>query len=537
MKYMSKLLALVLALTMVLALATAALAAEDLDSENNKYTIKINNGVAGETYTAYKVFDVTLATSTGNTADSGFSYSIGGNSGWWSTLIDGVTADADGVYDNTTYGLKFTPSASDSAVYIIESTMTADQAAKLAAALNQVTQKPAAAGKIASYDAESANTINVTDSGLGYYFIDTTLGSLCSLDTTNQDVTINEKNTTPTLAKKIVVKNDQSADTDAESTTASIGDTINYKITVTAGKGTDKEIVVHDVMDRGLSLNMTGSTPAIGDFTFKKGDTEITDTTGWSVKAGEETGNDVTACTFEITIPESYAKTLDENDRIVITYSAKLNKDAEIAPKTNNNTAWLTYSNQTSTKAAVTVTTYSFDLIKTGPKDTTNTDNYPVLTGAKFKLYGTKIDGNETVTDKDNEITLYKVEGTDSYYRPAVGNETGVAIEAGEVTIKGLASGTYHLIETDAPAGYNKLAEPVVVKIETGNLTNTASSDNTYTRGSTSADTGIHIVNQTGTELPSTGGIGTTIFYVLGGILVVGAGVLLVTKKRMSDAQ
>ena len=103
-------------------------------------------------------------------------------------------------------------------------------------------------------------------------------------------------------------------------------------------------------------------------------------------------------------------------------------------------------------------------------------------------------------------------------------------IEAGKVTVKGLDANTiYWLEETEAPAGYNKLASRVRVEIEEANLTTTMTGD-TWATG----NGGVQITNQAGTELPSTGGMGTTIFYVLGSILAVGAIVLLVTKKRMS---
>ena len=109
--------------------------------------------------------------------------------------------------------------------------------------------------------------------------------------------------------------------------------------------------------------------------------------------------------------------------------------------------------------------------------------------------------------------------------------ETGTVTEittdaTGKFTIKGLDADTYYLTETAAPAGYNKLAGPVTIVI----------GENGVVNGTTEAPQGVDevkVLNQSGAELPSTGGIGTTIFYVLGGVLVVGAAVLLVTKKRM----
>ena len=160
-----------------------------------------------------------------------------------------------------------------------------------------------------------------------------------------------------------------------------------------------------------------------------------------------------------------------------------------------------------------------FDIIKTD-------SSKKVLTGAKFELYDAVTGGSK--------IDLVKV--SDGVYRVATATEkstegfTSAVIEAGKATVKGLDANTiYWLEETEAPAGYNKLASRVRVEIEEANLTTTMTGD-TWATG----NGGVQITNQAGTELPSTGGMGTTIFYVLGSILAVGAIVLLVTKKRMS---
>ena len=113
-----------------------------------------------------------------------------------------------------------------------------------------------------------------------------------------------------------------------------------------------------------------------------------------------------------------------------------------------------------------------------------------------------------------------------NYVVNTAGTGTSAKIVAGNVTIKGLAAGTYYLQETKAPTGYNKLAGRKEFTIGTENLTATIT-NNKYVSG------GVEVENKAGSLLPSTGGIGTTIFYIIGGILVVGAAVLLVTKKRM----
>ena len=157
-----------------------------------------------------------------------------------------------------------------------------------------------------------------------------------------------------------------------------------------------------------------------------------------------------------------------------------------------------------------------FKYTKTGETET-------ALAGAKFTL--------SKNADGSNPIAL--VSKGNNVYRVAKTGETGTVTEittddTGKFTIKGLDADTYYLTETAAPAGYNKLAGPVTIVI----------GENGVVNGTTEASQGVDevkVLNQSGTELPSTGGIGTTIFYVVGGILVVGAVVLLVTKKRMNS--
>lgn len=193
---------------------------------------------------------------------------------------------------------------------------------------------------------------------------------------------------------------------------------------------------------------------------------------------------------------------------------------AVIYPGPNTNETKLVYGEGSETTWDKTETfTYQFDLVKTKTDKT-------VLDGAEFKLYDAKTGGNEiALIDESNGV--YRVA---TAAEKAAEGFVSATIKAGKVTIKGLDSGTYYLEETKAPAGYNVLAERVEVKIDHANLTATVEGD-TYVSG------GVQVINQTGAELPSTGGIGTTIFYVVGGLLVVAAGVLLVTRKRMSKSE
>ena len=153
---------------------------------------------------------------------------------------------------------------------------------------------------------------------------------------------------------------------------------------------------------------------------------------------------------------------------------------------------------------STTTTTHSFSVFKHA-KD--STDN---LADAVFSL-------------KKNGAVVSLIKLNDTNYRVAMPGETGAVttfatVEGGDIVIWGVDSDSdYTLLETEAPAGYNKLTAEVEV---------TVSADN-----ATRAD----VENQTGAELPSTGGIGTTLFYVVGGLMVAGALVVLVSKKRMEE--
>ena len=183
--------------------------------------------------------------------------------------------------------------------------------------------------------------------------------------------------------------------------------------------------------------------------------------------------------------------------------------------------------------------TYSND-----PTDSTKTTITPPQ---EQKVYTSKIvidkfeSGNENIKLPNAKFVLYKEEKTGEtvskvYYQwdetakkvkwvKDMNDATVVTTnEKGEATFGGLADGTYYLVETEAPAGYNPLTAPLEVKVE--------GSSTDITKLSVTAK----VANKTGTTLPSTGGMGTTVFYVLGSALVLGAVVLLVTKKRMSDA-
>lgn len=473
MHYTRKIASLLLALVMVFALATTAFATQQGTIEGGSITI--NNAVSGQTYKAYQLLYLESYDATSG------AYAYKANSAWETWLKSQaayVTFDAQG-YVTWVSGADVVAFAKLAQV----------EAAKMTA------------------DAEAtatSTTVTFSNLKLGYYLVDTTLGTLCSLDTTNPNATMTEKNEVPTIEKKVQEDSDSSW---GDQNDADIGQTVNFKTTVHAKKGA-QNYVVHDQMEAGLTLNKNS-------FKVQVNNVDVVPS-NYTVKTEGLTDS----CTFEIEFEQTYLDTITTSTDIVITYSAVLNENAEISSETNDNKTKLDYGDNSSTEWDDTKTsTFEFDIIKTD-------SNKKLLNGAKFELYTAQTGGEKIALVKESEGVYRVATATEKNAE----NFVSAVIEAGKVTVKGLDGSTsYWLEETEAPAGYNKLSGRVEVKIEKSNLSTTMTGD-TWTDN----DGGVQITNQTGTELPSTGGMGTTIFYILGSALVLAAGVLLVTKKRMS---
>ena len=443
-------------------------------------SININKAANGETYDIYRIFDLESYT----TGENGkYSYTL---SEKWANVGFG-TADAFTTYFKLENGYVYPKNESS----YNDSATAAEFAVK---ALAFAKEK-----KIDNDGSQEATNGSVAFTGLtlGYYLVDTSLGTLCSLTTTNPTVRIDEKNSVPDIEKNIVENNQL-----VSSNNATIGSTINYRVTIHAKKGATGYVLT-DTLSAGLTFN--------NDVKVKIGETSYTSPADYTVATG--TSND-----FTVTFNQSILDKLTGNTDILVTYSATLNKDAVIHDGVNKNTVKLHYGNNSETTEKTTSTsTYKFDLVKT---DASNT----LLAGAKFKLYDSQEGGKEIKLTEVNDHT----------YRPAVGDEKGddiVTIGNAPITIQGLANGTYWLEEIQQPAGYNKLTERKSVKLENGN--NIATMEGTTYNPANNG--GLHIVNQSGTVLPGTGGMGTTLFYIVGGLMVVCAGVVLVTKKRMGN--
>ena len=472
---MKKIISVLLALVMTLALSVTALAA-------GEGSITVDNAVNGKNYTIYRIFDL----NDHNSDYSAINYKV---STKWADF-----------FKNGAKGLEYVTIDGQGYVTWKDGASAADFAAEAIkfAADNHIEndgEKTAAGGEV-----------KFTDLPLGYYLVQSDLGALCSLDTTMPNVTIKEKNGVPTVDKKV-----KEGEAWGKTNDANIGDTVNFQTTINVVDGNPKNYVLHDKMSAGLTFKAESVVVKVGNRTLTA-DTDYT-----LVTAGLTDG-----CTFEIRFIENVLK---PNDVVTVSYSATLNDKAVIAGAGNPNDTKLSYTdtNNTSHETVPSVThtyTWQVDVYKYTTKD----KNETALADAEFVLYRGADSNKEYVV-----VTAGKVSDWTSDKSKATVFKTP---ENGRFSIVGLDTGTYYLEEIKAPAGYNLLKDPIKVVITATVDSGTNVGTATVTYGETSTGE-VKIENNTGTELPSTGGMGTTIFYVLGGVLMAGAFVLLVVRKRM----
>lgn len=489
MKHARKLASLLLALVMVFALAVTVAADETTGTTGTKGSITVDNPIAGQNYTAYKIFDVVYdeATATGH-----YSYTIDStkNSDWFTTVKE--YAETEGS------GLKLTQ-VGDTNTYVVTTTSDFSPAA-FADALSK-----AVGGKTGNTLKIVGGKTTATDLDLGYYFVTSTSGALCNLTTTDPSATIYDKNDVP-FEKKV---------NNADVANVDVGKTVTFTITGKVPDYTGFDTYTYKIADK-MSDGLTFDQSSVS---VKVDGTQV-ETDKYTLTVGSNTDT----YTFELSI--NNVKEFPIGKDIEVTYKATVNEKAIAV--VSENKAELIYSNDpTSDGTGVikppVVKVYTSKIVIN--KYETDNENKK-LNGAKFVLY------KEVPTEGATETTkmYYKWNDTDKKVEwdpnkdQATVKETGKDGNTGEASFDGLANGTYHLVETKAPAGYNQLTAPVTITVNGG----TTEAALTVTE---------NVANQAGTLLPSTGGMGTTIFYVLGFVLVVGAGVLLVTKKRMSQGE
>lgn len=502
MKHARKLTSLLLALVMVFALAVTAFA-QDETVTGGTGSITISNAAKGETYTIYKLFDATVS-------EDGKSIAYTG------TIPDSLnayfTADANG-YISATEKAKDGENMSEGLKTALK-TWTADATASATAK-------------------SDGSALTFKELAYGYYVVTTTQGDqVISVDSTMPRVTIVDKNSsTPKDLTKA-----------ASSEDVSIGDTVTYTVSFKTsnyyGAGADaKEIVSYTIEDTLPEFLSSVNVTSI-----------IVDNDG-----KDTTTNDRTTVTAQFTNKKIVIDWYDEAENkflynngatVTITYTAVVTDNAAIDGAGNAN------------KVTVTWTTKDGNVPGPGKLEKEET----IFT---YAIALKKVDNKGKALDKAVfEFPFYVKSTADAngayIYAGTTAGEgltNQIATPAdGVIIVKGVKSGSYEIKEVTAPAGYNKLTAPVTVEAvktggtsthttvyldENGNVTNETTAKVTEVKVDIDAIAAkpVVVVNQAGTELPSTGGMGTTIFYVLGAVLVVGAGVLLVTKKRMSQSE
>ena len=525
-KAMKKLMAALLAVAMVCAMVAPAWAA------GGGNTLTINGTTAGHTYEAYQVFTGTLHGDILSDIQ-------------WGNGVDGAAILKDTELPST---LQNHSSAAALAAELEKFTPSSDEVNTFA---KVVSKHLVEANKHASTESDTPYTIT----GLpdGYYFIKDATASMPAGATYSRymlsivkDVTIKAKDTTVTLDKQIkhnetgswgVVGDNQIGDTVEFRTITTVPDVTGY---------TSYTYEIHDTMSKELTSNVNSAS----DITIKVNNSDA------KILGSQYYDVDVSGNTFTVTvkiIDAVNAGALHADDNLYTYYTGVLNESAKVYDEGNqNNEAYLVYSNKPGTddtgetpKKKVYDWTFKVDVTKVDGTDHTTT-----LKGAVFVLSETSglnlaSDENGTPTDTSKLIPL--VAGSDGVYTVANTSSTTTYTMTtpvdGKISIKGLDDHKeYYLYETKAPDGYNTLTEPVKFKVNqlkdaayaTGGST-IITTPTVKFNGTDSGSVAFNVENNRGTTLPGTGGIGTTIFYIVGGGLMVAAGVLLITKKRMEN--
>lgn len=540
MKSMKKLVTLLLSLVMLCALAMPAMA-EGEDAAKT-YSITIDGAVAGHTYTAYQVFSGDYFYGDGNNhTDKDKEYL---SNVVWGKGVDGEAIVTELKADTTLEALRSRfgsvtakdTDAAEKVAYILQNlgdkSEELDEFARIVG--KHLTQTTAGTtGKLTAVE-----NVNISNLAAGYYFVkdagDINAGEIATkfLVKVVGDATVKIKATAPTIDKKIVDGGD------TNHTSVNIGDQVEFKLTAKVPDMANFDtytFTISDTLSKGLTFDAQSVVVNIDNVRLEA-------TTNYKLTAPTNPEKDNT---FKI---EFTKKQLGDNVKhdtgatIVVTYKATLNSNALTTDKESNK-ATLEYSNNPAGEGTGTVKTpdvpvyiYDFDIEIAkydGTNGDTDADKAKKLSGATFILYKVK-DGKNLYYVQERDTTTKAV--TCVTWTENKDEATKfITDENGKTTFQGIAAGTYYLRETQAPAGYNSLKKDHKVEISAqygtdGKLTGSSA---TSTNGKQYIQT-VEVPNKAGAVLPSTGGIGTTIFYVLGSILALGAAVLLIVKKRMN---
>lgn len=526
---MKKVFAAAAAIATVFGLAATTVATANA-ADNATLTVSTTDTkFAGKTVNAYKMFSATVSSDGG-----AVSYTL--TDGWkpffMSSTLDGLTGVTDAnVNDKANeYVSKLTGKEKDLSAFAAKASNWAQTNNITADATATVSKNAATDGKY---------TATFTNLDYGYYVVavpgatvadtNSQYAALVRVHSTSVDAEI--KGALPTVDKKVQVNG-----TGKDATDAKIGDTLTFTLTSTIPDMSAYNTYTFnfkDTLSKGLTFGQVTSVK-VGDTTLTK-DTDYTVTT-----APADSGKTL------LTVAMKDFKTKQQANagkKITVTYAATLNKDAVVGGAGNVNSATIQYSNNPSTNGTgesepskVRVFTYGFTVDKYTGKNYDDTATR--LAGAEFTLAhkgGTAISFVK-VADSATQNAVYRVAKADE-----AGATTTITTPAnGKVEFRGLENGEYTLTETKAPAGYNKLASAIGVKVDGQNngtdttnatVTITYNNDNGSVYDQTASNGVIPVQNKSGAILPGTGGMGTIAFTVIG-VLVIALGVAWTLKRK-----
>lgn len=555
MRKVKKLLGLLLAAVMVLAMGVPTFAA------SGSYTLTISGASDGHTYEAYQIFAGDLSENEQTLSNVKWGDGVNGEA-----LLAALKGTEE---EPTAYQTCMT--AADVAK-VLESYENNSSEMKAFADIAGQHLTKTTSGTASAYN-EDSKSYTISGLAAGYYLVKDKDDSVPGTDAYTdfilkvvQNTTVTPKSDVPTVEKK--VQEDDKYNQDGgygngynDVADWNIGDAVPFKLIGTLPTNfadyDTYQYIFHDTLSAGLSLNQ--DTIHVYMASDKAGTKDKKELHGYTVNVpGTEEENQ---CSFEVafadlTNSETVGEEVTANKYIIVEYTATLNKDAEIGLPGNPNRVYLEFSNNPNSggegdtgktpEDKVIVFTYELDATKVEGGDGENAGKK--LKDAEFKLYDAN--GKYVIVDDEGKVTGW-----------ADNEEGGSTLKSGEdglFKVIGLDDGTYYLKETKAPDGYNMITDPIKIEIKATTVNDQewtameGPSDaltaleikvtvgSTTTSGTGDTESGIvatDIENNKGAELPETGGMGTTIFYVLGAILVLGAGGLLIARRRTDSVK
>lgn len=531
MKRMKKIMALMLAAIMMMAMSVTAFAEEGTApaaARAKSLTVSVKSGAGVPTQTLkdqtiylYKLFDVTES---GTTGAKNYAYTVNTAAGYKDVLVatlNNSAITASSTDEDIANAVRNIGSSDTQKVQNFANTFTT----------NALTKNPKLDATTDSGKLGDVTSYKFTGLDAGYYLVYVTGGkeiqsSLVTVDANT--TTVNLKSETPSIEKI------------ADKDTVSIGQVVKYTVTGSIPDTTGyAEYVykIHDTLSTGLDFVKNADGDALdnateANVTIAFNDTGVTaagTTPTTAALSGE--GNRTMALDLSAWVRDNQA---NKGKAFTVTYYAKVNKAAVV---TEQNKAHLEYGNDsgnttTTTPSEAKTPTYPLDILK--KKAGTEGASLEKLAGAKFRLYSSEADAKANDESKAIKVSPVVAGVAGNYVVDPASTTTefesveNIEEKGYNLHVNGLAEGTYYLVETQAPEGFNKLTDPIKVTITKDSDTNW----NVKKNDTAEDDKIIDVENSTGSLLPSTGGRGAIVFAVIAALLVFGVVVSFIRDKR-----